>query len=163
MKQFFSTAERIAQLEAEARSWVGTPFAPHAAVKGAGVDCVHLVAAIYQAVGALKDFSPPNYALDEGSHLKASKVFKWFEGRRDFEQVWHRPPVCELPDIATLVLPGDTLCFRFGPVEHHAGLMLTAGNFLHALPGRVATISNLRESFYRCRITAIYRPMEVVS
>jgi cell wall-associated NlpC family hydrolase len=154
MKTFFQTPERIAALDKEARSWTGTPFASHAMIKGAGVDCVHLVAGVYLAVGVLKEFDSGKYALDEGVHAGESKLIHWFDNRADFVGV----------QASACPTPGDSLIFRLGGrVEYHAGLMLDRGDFLNVLPGRFTIVSNLRESFYRRRITAVYRPMEVLS
>ena len=152
MNRFFNSLFRLGTLDAEARSWVGTPFVPHAMVKGAGVDCVHLVAGVYLACGVLQDFKPQSYSLDEGQHREDSKVLAWFEAHREFQ-----------PAATTDLQPGDTICFRLARTEHHAGLMLGHGDFIHALPGRKVTVSNLRESFYRSRITAVFRPMEAAA
>jgi len=150
MKPFFDTPEKIDALEAEARTWVDTPFVPHAMVKQAGADCVHLVAGIYLACGALKKLKTERYALDEGNHLKASKVSNWFANRQDFQRVEN-------------LKPGDALVFNLAIVGHHVGLMLTGDEFIHAFPGRRVQISYLRESFYASRIVEIQRPMEVAS
>jgi len=157
MSAFFSNPDRLNQLEHEARSWIGTPFAAHAMVKGAGADCVHLVAGVYIARGALKSFDPGTYSLDEGSHLKVSKIEQWFNGRPEFALVGRGTPCAPLA--------GDTLIFNLARVGHHVGLMLAGGDFLHVFAerGRFVLISNLRESFYARRIAAIYRPMEVPS
>ena len=153
MNPYFSTVNRIAGLGAEARAWIGTPFAAKAMVKGAGADCVGLVAGIYMATGFMKSFTPGLYALDEGVNAAESKLLAWFVGRLDFESVGAE---------VTRLSPGDAIIFRIGGrVEYHAGLMLANGDFIHVLPKRAAIISNLRESFYRRRITAIFRPLEV--
>jgi cell wall-associated NlpC family hydrolase len=154
MNPFFDSTEKVALLELEANQWIGTPFVKGAMVRGAGADCVHLIAGIYRMCGFLKDFTPGRYALDEGQHLVNSKVLAWFAARKDFERI---------PTDRVDLLAGDTLCFHLGRVEHHVGLMLTNGNFIHALPSRMAMISNLRESFYGARITAVFRPMEVTT
>lgn len=151
MNPFFSTPARIAALDAEARSWLGTPFVPHAMVKGAGTDCVHLVAGIYVACGAL--FRPdvaglPAYALNEGSHLRESRIENWFASRPDF---------CEVP--ASGLQPGDALVLNMARVGHHLGLFLGQMEFIHALPQREVTISSLAESFYQRRISVCFRPI----
>lgn len=47
---------------AEARSWIGTPWIDRAHVKGAGTDCIGLVAETYRAVGYMPDFVYPRYS-----------------------------------------------------------------------------------------------------
>jgi cell wall-associated NlpC family hydrolase len=152
MTPYFDTPEKIATLDAEARSWAGTPFVGHAMVKGAGVDCVHLVAGIYITAGVLTEFDPGRYSLDEGSHLAVSKVLAWLRGQPQFV------PVGKFPFAEADLQPGDAVCFRMARTEHHVGLVLTGDDIIHALPGRVVTVSNLRESFYRSHITAVFRP-----
>jgi cell wall-associated NlpC family hydrolase len=145
---FFSTPAKLVELELQARRWLGTPFVPHAMILGAGADCIHLVAGIYLSVGVLKEFRPPSYSLDEGAHLNTPKLLDYFKGRSGFEQV-----------LDAKWLPGDTLCFHLAKVEFHVGLLLPENNFIHVLPRRRVIISSLRESLYRRRITAAYRPV----
>jgi cell wall-associated NlpC family hydrolase len=114
---------------------------------GAGVDCVHLAAGIYIAVGFLEKISTGAYSLDEGAHLKKSKVIAWFENNRRFEK-------CEKPP-----LPGDVLVFNLSLVGHHVGLMLGGDDFIHAFPKRKTMVSKLRESFYSANLIQIYRPI----
>jgi len=146
--KFFDSPDRLKQLSYEACRWLDTPFAPHASVCGAGVDCVHLVAAIYRACGVLAEFRPPKYTLDGGSHNQESQLLAWFNAHPRFARV-NSPGV------------GDALCFNLGLSEHHAGLVLSEGHFIHVLPRRQVIISHLQEKYYSRRITAIYRPMEV--
>ena len=148
---YFNAPDKIFVLEKEALTWIGTPFADHAAVKRGGVDCVHLIAMIYVATGFMKNFIPPKYALGEGNHRRESKLLEWFKGRPDFSQ----------HDGAEAPFAGDTLCFNMGLSEYHVGLMLQNGRFLHAFPKRLVMQSNLRESFYTKRITTIFRPLHL--
>lgn len=145
MQPYFNSVEKILRLDTEARSWLGTPFAPHAMVKGAGVDCVHLVAGILLGIGAIHEFKPGPYTLDEGNHLKESKVISWFENHPDFETV-------QTPFIA-----GDILCFNLALVGHHIGLVLCDGNIIHSLPKRFVMMADRRESFYSRKIIGAYR------
>jgi hypothetical protein len=69
---FFADDGSRNRLVAIARQWLGTPFAPHACIRGAGVDCVHLCAAIYIEAGFLERFSAPKYTLDGGNHAPKS-------------------------------------------------------------------------------------------
>jgi cell wall-associated NlpC family hydrolase len=150
MQPYFNTVEKILALQTEAQSWIGTPFAPKAMVKGAGADCVHLVAGIYLKLGAITEFVPGDYALDEGNHLKSSKVIGWFSNHRDFAAI-------QAPYLA-----GDILCFNLAQVGHHVGMVINGREFVHvfAQPGRFVIISNLSESFYLRHVVAAYRLMK---
>jgi len=150
VKPFFNSPERLAALGAVAQSWLDTPFAPHAMVKGAGVDCVHLVAAIYLHCGVLSEFRPPRYSLDAGHHNKDSQLLAWLNDSPRFASVPFDP---------ASVLPGDTLTFNLGLSEHHVGLMLDGQRFIHVLPRRRVIISSLAESYYRRRVTSVFRPV----
>ncbi len=151
MNDFFNTTGRVKQLQLTAEDWLGTPFIARASIKHAGADCVGLVAGIYVEVGVLKKFEPTKYSMDEGQHLANSKVLGWFNGRPEFRQL----------EDHNEAKPGDTLCFHLGRVEHHTGLMLEGGKFIHALPKRFAMISDMRESYYSGRITAVFRPVNL--
>jgi cell wall-associated NlpC family hydrolase len=139
-------------LNAAALPWLDTPFAAYARVKGAGVDCVNLVAAIYVECGALAEFNPPRYCLDAGVHTKDSQLMAWLDGSPKFWRV-------VMPRDGA-VRAGDTLCFNLGLSEHHVALMLDANKLIHVLPRRRVIISSLDESYYSKRITAVYRPIE---
>lgn len=161
MTPFFSTPESVKALDLEARGWEGTPFAPHAIVKHGGVDCVGLVAGIYLALGVIKKFEPGKYTLDEGQHGEESKVLKWFAGQPEFVRAILPLADGHLAPLAPWVQPGDVICMKFANVEHHVGLMLDKGDFIHAVPSRRAQVSNLRESYYSDRITALFRPQKL--
>jgi hypothetical protein len=81
MKAFFSEEKRRRALEWEASSWVGTPFHAHARLKGVGVDCVQLAAALYIATGFLTEFEVGWYPIDGGNHDEVSRVVEWIENR----------------------------------------------------------------------------------
>ena len=47
---------------AEARSWVSTPYHSRARIKGVGVDCVQIIAAVYEACGVLPPIDVGKYS-----------------------------------------------------------------------------------------------------
>ena len=150
MKDYFDSDERRLSLRFHAAEWLGTPFAPHAMVRRAGTDCVHLVAAIYIATDFLTEFAPPAYALDSGAHAKKSQLTAWLDAHPAFLKL----------DARSTPQPGDTLCFNMGLSEHHVGLMLDGSQFIHVLPRRFVLLSSLTEAYYARRIASIYRPQE---
>lgn len=150
MKPFFQTEPRLASLRFHAAEWLGTPFVPHAMVKGAGADCVHLVAAIYMACGVFDKFETPTYAIDGGQHQKQSQVINWLENHGSFMRVGDQQP-------------GDCLCFKFRQSEHHVGLLLggrTGLDFIHAVERREVLMSSLFQNWYSRHLTAVFRPVE---
>ena len=157
---FFSDDVRRSQLLAVARSWLRTPFHAHASIKGAGVDCVHLCAALYIECGVMEIFDPPKYALDGGAHAATSLVLQWVEQCGRFEAV----PVqssefkvqgSKLPPL----LPGDLLCFTLGRHEWHVGVMINAHVFVHALRDAGVVENYLSDRTWSRRLTRAYRPV----
>lgn len=148
---YFENAEKRTQLIWEADGWVGTPFRFKAMVKGVGVDCVHLAAALYIATGFLESFKPPRYSLEESMHSGVTKVIDWIELSGRFRQL-PAPTPGEL-------MPGDLLLFRIGKVEHHVGVAIGRDYFLHVICHHVAGMSNLTDPSWRERMTRIYRPL----
>jgi hypothetical protein len=147
---FFSTPERRAILEQEAWRWPGTPFVAHASVCQVGVDCVNLNAAVYIACGHLTAFNPPSYTLDGGRHQAGSQLIDWIESHPWwFEKVEDKQP-----------MPGDTLCFRQGRSSHHAALMVTEFEFMHAME-RYGVVKGKLEGAYKLALTAVYRPIKL--
>lgn len=109
-----------AALIAEARSWIGTPYAPRAAVKGAGADCVGLLNAL-RAFGIGGVMQPmPTYSPDFALNAHPDRL----------RAVAHRllTPVDQAQ-------PGDVLVFRWRASEawSHAGLMVSEDRMVHAL------------------------------
>ena len=148
MRPYFASDQRQARLAYCAGLWLGTPFVPHASVRGAGVDCVHLVEGIYLDTGFFLDgVRFPDYSMDGGQHQANSQLVQWLEGSADFTPV-------------QTVLPGDTLCFRMGRSAHHAGLALPSGRFIHCYFKRSVMIADLADHTWGRALVAIYRPME---
>ena len=153
MTPYYSNIERVFNLIAKAESLIGTPFAAHSMVPQCGMDCIHVNAWCYLHTGFLKEFNPPPYALDSGSHAKESQLLKWLNESFNFHK---------LPFLISDLMAGDTICFNMGLSEHHVGLVIGGGDFVHILPkpGRAVIKSSLiRETYYSHRVSAVYRPM----
>lgn len=149
MRSYFDDADRQARLREVARAWAKTPFHPHAAIRGVGVDCVNLLAAIYTESGALDGWEFPAYTMDGGDHRHTSQVLAWLDAHEKFAR---------LPEDAPLV-PGDLLSFRLGRVPHHVGLYLGERLFIHALRHCGVTESRLDDPTFGKRLKARYRPL----
>ncbi|MCC7376783.1 MAG: hypothetical protein IT581_19140 [Verrucomicrobiales bacterium] len=150
------TAKLRARIAAIAREWIGTPFVPHARIKGAGVDCVNLPAAILIEAGVIEFVLTGPYTIDAGRHAPTSLLVIWLRQDGRFEE-W---PVDEPPDPLSPLLEGDLLCFRFGHgVAHHLGLATSpAGDFVHCLRGHGVIQSTLKDPTYRNLLTHHFRP-----
>lgn len=148
MKVFFASDTRQAKLLIEATRWIGTPFAPHAAIRGAGVDCVNLCAQLLKACGHADDFALPRYVMDGGKHNATSQLIEYLDSREDFSHPF-APAQC-----------GDVLCFKLGRSSHHCGMMLHGKTFIHALYGRKVAFASLADKTFARALFAFYRPVE---
>jgi len=152
---FFSTPERIAQLQAVAARWLGTPFMANVAVRGTGVSCQKLVCRLYVETGVW----PPDFDVPEGpmdwSHARTrSLIAQFMDSRPEFLQI-------DNPQSA-IGNPGDMLGFKIGGCVHHCGIVLDAasGRFIHCLRHHGVLISTLKDASYLSRIGNIWRPMQ---
>lgn len=154
MKSFFQSREAQARLIIAAGKWEGTPFHPHAAVKGVGVDCVWLAAELYIECGVLTRFDPPKYTMDGGQHNGLSQVCDFLDRSPAFCLAWTAFNNCP-PELE----PGDLLCFRMGRVIHHVGVMVTDREFIHVYQGHMVTFSRVDDTTWNKRLAAIYQPV----
>ena len=154
---YFESTLRQVSLVREAKSWLETPFVPHARIRGAGVDCVHLCAEIYKECGLLSEFNPPPYTIDGGHHCKESKVIAHVLASGKFQEVIG--PTTQ-GGLAHASGPGDLLCFRMDGVVHHVGILLTRTHFIHAIRGHGVVIGDLQDTTWSGRLEKVFRPIE---
>ena len=110
-----------AQIVAEARSWIGTPYHHMADLKGVGVDCGKFAFCVYRDAGLLRDESFPHYSPD------------WMLAREnDFLEALFRARF----DLADSPEEGDAMLFRAGRNYCHLGIVARAAPLaiLHAAP-----------------------------
>jgi len=101
----------------EAESWIGTPFHHAARVKGAGVDCLMLLAEVYERAGLSSRIEPPFYVPDWHLHRDAER---YMEGL-----LFYARPI-ETPE------PGDIALFRFGRTFSHGAIVTSWPRLIHA-------------------------------
>jgi cell wall-associated NlpC family hydrolase len=154
-KPYFDSPQKFAALSRAAAGWLGTRFALHAHVQGAGVDCVHLCAAIYRAAGVMDEFRPPPYSLDGGRHLGRSMITQWLEESGRFQQVKFQISNFKFE----ITGPGDLLLFNTGRVEHHCGIILTAQTFVHAIARYGVIMSVLTDPTHFAALKTVWRPI----
>ncbi len=103
---------------AEALTWIGTPFHHAARVKGAGVDCLMLLAEVYERAGVAPHVDPPFYVPDWHMHRDAER---YLEGLLGYARAIDGPP-----------LPGDIALFKFGRVFSHGAIVTEWPRLIHA-------------------------------
>lgn len=142
MRPFFQSPERRARLAAEAAKLVGTPFALHRS------DCIHLSARLLMNCGHLREFTPPAYTLDGGTHNQSSLVIDWLRAHPQFAEIDDAP------------VAGDVVCLKFGRVPFHVGVMVTERKFLHTYVNVPAYQARIDDPTFSRRLQAVFRPME---
>jgi NlpC/P60 family putative phage cell wall peptidase len=117
-----SAMQRTA-IVAEAVSWIGTPFHHAARIKGAGVDCLMLLAEVYERAGIVPRVEPPFYVPDWHLHRDAER---YLEGLRSYAREIDGSPEQTAP------LPGDIALFRFGRTFSHGAIVIEWPRLVHA-------------------------------
>jgi NlpC/P60 family putative phage cell wall peptidase len=102
----------------EAVSWIGTPFHHAARVKGAGVDCLMLLAEVYERAGVASHIEPPFYVPDWHLHRDAER---YLEGLLRYARSVAGPP-----------RPGDVALFKFGRTFSHGAIVTEWPQVIHA-------------------------------
>jgi NlpC/P60 family putative phage cell wall peptidase len=112
--------EQREHVVAEARTWLGTPFHDNAAVRGAGVDCAHLVAAVYEAAGVIAPQDIEAYSPQWFLHRDAERFLAYVERvAREIE-----PEALQ---------PGDLVLYRIGRAYAHGAIVVDwPGSIIHA-------------------------------
>jgi cell wall-associated NlpC family hydrolase len=111
--------DQRAAVVTEARSWLRTPYHHAAQVKGAGVDCAMLPAAVYRAAGLIPDFPVDRYPQDW--HLNRS-IERYLETVTRF--------ATEVPEPTG---PGDFVLYRWGRCFAHGAIIIDWPVIIHAV------------------------------
>jgi hypothetical protein len=140
MTPYYHTAERRALLQAEALSWIGTPFSENCAVKGraGGVDCVHFLAAVHTVAGACEAVHLPELPVEQvrawHQHNTRSLILDWLG------QPAIRGRVRRLAE-GEPFMTGDMPVLKVGLTGHHLSLVC-GPELLHvAIPAGVVSAS----------------------
>jgi hypothetical protein len=154
MNPWFNSVERLMRLEQVAESWRGTPFMANAAIKGAGVSCQKLVAAVYKECG----FLPADFVADDGP-------MAWSRAQK--ESLIEKFMAEQTKYFASLDFPrdgrpraGDMIGIRVEGCLHHSGVVFRAdGEFVHVYINQTVFFSNIHDATYWKRIAKIWRPI----
>lgn len=104
-----------------AHTWLGTPYHHRAKVKGAGVDCLTLLVAVYEEAGLIDPVNIPYYPLDWNLH-QAKETY--LDGLLKYSHEVKDP------------LPGDVIIWKFGKCFAHAAIVIEWPKVIHAYTGR---------------------------
>lgn len=121
----------------EALSWVGTPYHHAASVKGAGVDCAHLLIEVYHTAGVAERTDPGFYRSGLSLLKRGERLYMRIVSGLATQQ----PP-------GATPLPGDVALFQFIHVTHGA-IVLKWPYVIHAyVPALRVVISNIAQDDY---------------
>lgn len=139
-------AELRARIVQEARTWLGTPFSPHASTKGVGCDCVTFALAVYKAAGAAPlDAELPRYRIDRGAHNPDSQLLAWLQACP-----WLRRE--ESPGL------GSVVAMRVGASEHHVALLVGEHAIVHVWQSRGCVEYDTRTPLFRRTVHSYWGP-----
>ncbi len=103
-----------------ARSWIGTPYVLHAALRGVGCDCVGLIRGVWSDVTGKPVPPAPPWRMDWANDSARPLV----QAARQY--------LTPLPLDAAQ--PGDVIVLRSdGAREAHCGILDQGGQFIHAV------------------------------
>ena len=111
------TPTEIDAVAREALSWEGTPYVPHGRVRGVGVDCGHLLWAVYSTIRSDLPLPPDQYAPDWALHTDEEKYLDFI-----------MPFVRQVPQVS----PGGFSLYHVGKAYAHAAIFLPERRYIHA-------------------------------
>lgn len=138
------TAVTRAAIVAEARRWIGTPYAHQASLCGVGADCLGLVRGVWRTVIGEEPERAPPYTPDWAEALSEETLLE--TARRHLVEI----AIGEARE-------GDVLLFRMGlgaPAKHVA-VVSGVERILHAYWGRAVCETRL-VPWWRRRIAAAF-------
>jgi cell wall-associated NlpC family hydrolase len=138
--------QQRAAVVAEALTWSGTPYHHRARIKGAGVDCGLILAAVYAAAGVLPEVDPGEYVPD------------WFLHRD--EPVYLGIVEQYAAKIDGPGQPGDIAMFKFGRCAAHGAIVIQWPTILHAYQpaGEVVLDDAIANRDLAARFVGIWSP-----
>lgn len=111
-----STAQQRQFVAAEARSWLGTRYHPHARIKGVGVDCAQILVGVFHAAGLVPDLDLGDYSIQWHLHRTEEVYLQWLQASGA-----KRLPDGQAPQA------GDVGVWRFGNTYSHGGIVVEGG------------------------------------
>ena len=136
---------RRAAVLAETEAWLGTPYHHMARVKGAGCDCLTLLAEVYCAAGIIGPIEIPHYPPDWHLHRSAER---YLEGLLEYA----REIIRDQPE------PGDVALFRFGRCFSHGAIVTGWPHLIHAWRAGGVLRGDARQSLLAGRPVRFFDP-----
>jgi cell wall-associated NlpC family hydrolase len=121
--------QRVALVKS-ARLWLGTPFHHFAAVRGAGIDCAHLLLEAHVGAGLGERFAPEHYPHDWMLHRNEERFLATLE--RYLIRVGDGEESIRDRGADFRVRPGNVVIWRFGRTFSHGAIVSQWPNIIHA-------------------------------
>lgn len=128
-----------ADILAEARTFIGTPFHHQGRVKGAGVDCAGVVIGTADALGLLTDFEDKPYAKSPSADQLRTTLKNY---------------LIEIP--ISEAKAGDVLLFAFDREPQHVAFLTDIG-ILHAYAQVRKCVEHSLDAVWKSRVRGAYR------
>ena len=132
-----------AQIVAQARQWIGTPYLHQASLRGCGCDCLGLVRGVWRTVYGSEPEDVPAYTADWGEATAEEHLLD--AALRHFS-----------PQPRGVIESGDVLVFRWqaGTPAKHIGIATSAHSMVHAHAG--ACVSEVPFGVWGRKIVACF-------
>jgi len=130
--------EQRARVVAVAHSWLGTPYHTGARLKGAGVDCLTLLAEVFAEAGLIARPDIPHYPQDWHLHRNAER---YLEGLLKYTAEIHTEPQ-----------PGDIVLWRFGRCFSHGAIVVKWPVIIHSYVGVGCRVENALQAKFLTHI-----------
>lgn len=122
---------------AVARGWTGTPYHAGGRVKGAGADCLTLLAEVYAEAGLVPRVSIPHYPQDWHLHRDGER---YLDGLARYTR-----------EIAGEPQPGDIALWKFGRCYSHGAIVVEWPVIIHAYVGRGCQMEDVEMALWLSR------------
>jgi cell wall-associated NlpC family hydrolase len=103
---------------AEAETWLRTPYHHMGRIKGGGIDCLTLLAEVYEAAGVIPHVDVPFYPPDWNLHRDTERYLR---GLMRYARGIGGPPQS-----------GDVAVFKFGRCFAHGAIVVSWPRLIHA-------------------------------
>ena len=103
---------------AEAETWLRTPYHHMGRIKGGGIDCLTLLAEVYEAAGVIPHVDVPFYPPDWNLHRDTERYLR---GLMRYARGIGGPPQ-----------GGDVAVFKFGRCFAHGAIVVSWPRLIHA-------------------------------
>lgn len=122
-----------AKVVAAARSYLRTPYHAEGRIRGAGVDCLTLIALAYEEAGIVINAPVPHYSPTFMLHHSEEQ---YLQGLLKYAHEVETP------------LPGDIVIWKFGRCFSHAAIVIKWPEIIHAYVGSGVTLENAEHAMW---------------